>query len=141
MKYVLDSSVALKWVLPEKDSPKAVRLRNDYRKQVHELIAPDIFLIEVAHALSRAERRNIIKPPQGSKRLLAVMNSVPELHPYIPLLPRAFAISSAMRVGTYDCLYIALAEQEGCELVTADARLVNALQKDFPFITSLASMP
>ena len=29
MKYVLDSSVALKWVLPEADTPKAVRLRNE----------------------------------------------------------------------------------------------------------------
>jgi predicted nucleic acid-binding protein len=46
-----------------------------------------------------------------------------------------------MRVGVYDCLYIALAEQEGCELVTADARMINSLQKDFPFITPLSSMP
>jgi predicted nucleic acid-binding protein len=32
MNYVLDASVALKWVLPEKDTPKAVRLRNAYLK-------------------------------------------------------------------------------------------------------------
>ncbi len=29
MKYVLDSSVALKWVLPEPDSGKAIRLRDE----------------------------------------------------------------------------------------------------------------
>jgi predicted nucleic acid-binding protein len=141
MKYVLDASVALKWVLPEALSPKAVRLRNDFRNHVHELIAPDIFPVEVAHALTRAERQKIIQPPQGTKRLIAVMRFPPDLHPYLPLLSRAFAISSAMRVGVYDCLYIALAEREGCELVTADNKMVNTLQKHFPFISSLASMP
>jgi hypothetical protein len=30
MKYVLDSSVALKWVLPETDSGTAIRLRDEY---------------------------------------------------------------------------------------------------------------
>ena len=50
MKYVFDASVAVKCVLPEKDSPKAVRLLNDYRKKIHALIAPDIFPVEIAHA-------------------------------------------------------------------------------------------
>ncbi len=30
MRYVLDSSVALEWVLPEADSDKALRLRHEY---------------------------------------------------------------------------------------------------------------
>jgi predicted nucleic acid-binding protein len=141
MRYVLDASVALKWVLPEKDSPKAVRLRNDFRKQIHEFIAPDTFPAEVAHALTRAERKKILKPPQGTTRFLALMRLPPDLHPYLSLLPRAFSISSDLRVGVYDCLYVALAEQEGCELVTADDKMVKALQKAFPFITSLTGMP
>jgi hypothetical protein len=43
MKYVLDSSAALPWVLPEKDSAKAIQLRDGARNAVHELLAPDIF--------------------------------------------------------------------------------------------------
>ena len=46
-----------------------------------------------------------------------------------------------MRTGFYDCLYVALAEQENCELVTADDKLINALHRQFPFILSLASLP
>src|SRR4029077_1837972 len=56
MKYVLDSSVALKFVLPEVDSGKAIRLRDDYRKSIHNLISPDIFTSEVANGLVSAER-------------------------------------------------------------------------------------
>ena len=35
MKYVLDSCVAMKWVLPEPDTPKAVRVRTESRKKTH----------------------------------------------------------------------------------------------------------
>ncbi len=49
MKYVLNSNVALKWVLRESDSDKARQLRIEYQRQIHELLAPDVFPIEVAH--------------------------------------------------------------------------------------------
>jgi predicted nucleic acid-binding protein len=70
-----------------------------------------------------------------------VFRFMPDLHPYLPLLPRAFAIASTAKIGVYDCLYVALAEREGCELLTADDRLIRSLQPIFPFITSLASLP
>jgi hypothetical protein len=46
MKYVVDASVALKWVLPEAQSGKARNLRDDFQNRVHELLAPDIFPVE-----------------------------------------------------------------------------------------------
>ena len=141
MRYVLDSSVALKWVLPEIDSDKADRLRDDFRNAVHDLLAPDVFPIEVAHALTRAERRRLIGVGQASVLLADILNTSPLLHSYRPLLNRAIAISSAARIGVYDCLYVALAQREGCSLVTADSRLVANLQAQFPFIVPLSSLP
>ena len=114
MKYVLDSCVALKWVLPEPDTPKAVRIRTEFLAGGHELLAPDIFPVEVAHALARAERRGVIRPPIGAHRLRNILADSPELHSYLPLLPRAFAMASQARIGVYDCLYVVLAEREGC---------------------------
>ena len=53
----------------------------------------------------------------------------PRLFPSLPdLLPAAFAIASRTRVGVYDCRYVALAEREQCQLVTADDKLVRSLQ-------------
>ena len=69
------------------------------------------------------------------------MSTPPRLERSAPLLPRAIAISSSMRVGVYDCLYVALAEREQCQFVTADDRLVRNLQPRFPFIIPLASLP
>jgi predicted nucleic acid-binding protein len=139
MRAVVDSCVALKTVLPEIDTPKAVRLLNEFRAGLHELLAPDTFPVEVAHALTRAERKGVIHRPLGVKRLVAVMRNPPDLHPYLPLLPRAAAISSGTGQGVYDCLYVALAEREGCELITSDTKLITKLGQAFPFIRELAS--
>ena len=138
MKYVLDSSVAFKWVVPESDTPRAVQLRDEFRAAVHELIAPDVFPPELAHALTRAERQGRIN--DAVTRLIDVLTTSPILIPSLPLLLRAADISSTLRVGVYDCLYVALAEREGCELVTADTRLLANLKPTFPFIIDLASL-
>jgi predicted nucleic acid-binding protein len=70
-----------------------------------------------------------------------VMNSPPALIPHASLVARAIDISSRTRSGYYDCLYVALAEREGCELVTADQKSINNLALQFPFIVPLASLP
>jgi predicted nucleic acid-binding protein len=142
MTYVSDASVAVKWVLKEPDSPKAIRIRNDYNAGLHDLIAPDVLPTEVAHALAKAERRKLIPVGTGIVGLADVLKSLPRLYPSLPnLLPRAFAIAAHFRIGVYDCLYVALAEREGCEFVTADDRLVKNLRGQFPFILPLASLP
>jgi len=141
MKYVLDSNISLKWVLTETDSDKARRLRSEFQNQIHELLAPDVFPVEVAHGLAKAERRGVIPQGDADRLLTNVLSTPPQFHPYLPLLKRALDIASPARIGVYDCLYVALAEREGCELLTADDRLVRTLQPTFAFITSLAALP
>jgi|GEM_PF-6708876 len=61
---------------------------------------------------------------------------LPVLFDSVALLERAFQISLQARIGAYDYLYLALAEDQQCQFLTADARLrtfSNVLQlKDFP---------
>lgn len=127
MKYILDSSVALKTVLPEIDSAQAIKLVEDFHNSVHELLAPDVFYIEIAHALTRAERQGRLASPDAWQLWRVIMADCPILMPTISLMPRAISLSSQARIGIYDCLYVALAEREGCELVTADEKLVKSL--------------
>jgi predicted nucleic acid-binding protein len=141
MRYVVDSSVAIKTILTEVDSGKAVRLVDEFRQGLHELLAPEVFHVEVAHALTRAERQRRITPPQATRGWTIVMADTPLLLPSLPLMNRALDISSSMRLGIYDCIYVALAEREGCEFVTADDKLVAKLQAQFPFIVALSSLP
>jgi predicted nucleic acid-binding protein len=137
----LDSSVGFKWVVPEIHSDKALRLRDDFRNGLVELLAPDVFPVEIGHALTRAERQGRIPIGAAVTLLADVLSTPPTFHPSLPLLLRACKISSPIRVGIYDCLYVALAEQEKCEFITADDKLVKNLQPHFPFIVPLSSLP
>jgi predicted nucleic acid-binding protein len=141
MRYVLDASTALAWEIPRPHSVKALRLRRDYRQRVHELIAPDLFMDEVAGALTKAERQKLIALGAAAPLYAKIMNDSPVLLPHVSLIPRALDISSQTRSAYYDCLYVALAERENCELVTDDDRLVHNLQTQFPFVIHLASLP
>jgi predicted nucleic acid-binding protein len=103
MRYVLDASVALKWVLAEIDSDKAERLRDGSRAGVHDLIAPDVFPSEVANALTRAERKKQIAVGEAVILLADVMTTLPRLFSAVPhLIARATTISSTEGHNYYD---------------------------------------
>ena len=125
MRLVLDACVGVSALLPEEHSEKSAVLLLDYQNQVHELIAPDTFPVEVAHALTRAERKGFIKSPESVRLLGLLGDLLPQLCDSLPLLTRATEISSATRHGVYDCLYLALSEREGCDLVTSDEKLIK----------------
>ena len=141
MKYVLDVSAALCWVLPRPASRQAVQLRDECRRGGHALIASSIFPAEAASALTKAERQKLIPVGQAGILLADILSTPPTVHPYEPLLARSVDISSQSRTGLYDCLYAALAEREGCELVTDDQKLIANLKPHFSFIIPLASLP
>jgi len=140
MKYALDSSLAVKWVLPEPDSNAALALRAKAAQGLHTLIAPDIFPAEIAHALTKAERQGRINPGTAVLFWNDILQTPPDLLPHLPIASRAIEIASQARIGFYDCLYVALAEQEGCELVTADDKLLKNLKRNFPYIARLADV-
>ena len=141
MRFVLDASVGLKTLLPEQDSDKALKLRDEYSQGLHELLAPDVFAVEVSHALTRAERARVIQVGDSIGLYGQLLATMPDLHESFPLMPRAIELSSKLRASVYDCLYVSLAERESCQLVTSDKRLINVFQKDFPNIVDLVDLP
>src|SRR5439155_6790472 len=84
MRFVLDSSVGFKTLVAETDSVKAQQLYDNYRKGIHELLAPDVFPVEVAHSITRAERQARITPAQGARLLTDILNRLPQMYPSLP---------------------------------------------------------
>jgi predicted nucleic acid-binding protein len=113
MKFILDASTALKWVLNEPNSDKALALREEYRQHVNELLAPDTFVVEVAHALTKAERRRAIRVGEAIVFLGDIMSTRPDLEP------------------------VALAEREACKIVTDDQRLLKTFAAHTIALSSL----
>jgi hypothetical protein len=64
------------------------------------------------------------------------------LSPGLPCreVDRGFSVRADL-VGPIRPVYVALAERERCELVTADTRRVATLKPFFSFIIDLASLP
>jgi predicted nucleic acid-binding protein len=141
MRCVLDSNIGVKWILQEDQSDRARVVRNEYSRGLHELLAPDVFTVECAHAVTRAQRQGRINVAEAKVFMADLLTTLPQLHPHQLLLPRAIEISLQVRHGVYDCLYIALAEREACELLTADTKVLLNLRAAFPFIVDLALLP
>jgi predicted nucleic acid-binding protein len=126
-KFILDASAGLQAVLKEPHSAIAIQLIADYRAGLHELLAPDIYPAEVGHALTRAERKKIIPVGDSLVHFAELMAPPPMLYPSLPLMARAVELSSALRIPTYDLIYKLLADDHGCDLVTADEKLIKSL--------------
>jgi predicted nucleic acid-binding protein len=77
MKYVIDTSIEVKRFVPEADSPKALQLRDDARKGIHDLLAPDLFPIEVCNALMILERAGKILPGEANLLFARFLREVP----------------------------------------------------------------
>jgi len=141
MRYVLDVSVAEKWYVPSPDTVKALNLRMGFHTGVHELLAPDIFPAECADALAKAERHGVILPGDTAFNLNDLLITAIRLHASFPLLPRAAAIALSTRLTVFASLYVALAEREKCELLSADLKMIRKLRTHFPFVRDFASIP
>ncbi len=142
MRYVIDCSTAFPCYVAEPLTSKAIALRDGYLNAVHELLAPDFIATELSNALIVAERRGRIGKGDATRLFKDFLKNLPILHPAWPdLLPRAHAIAETTVASVYDCLDVALAEREKCELVTADDKLVKNLQPQFPFLVALSSLP
>ena len=123
MTWVVDASIAIKWVIPEALSDAANRLRDGE----DEFLAPDLLLVEVANALWKKTTSGEISAREADVALDLVAQSGIDLQPPGPLLPRAMEVARRLAHPVYDCVYLALAEREHIALVTADQRLLRRL--------------
>jgi hypothetical protein len=82
MRLVLDASVALKMEIAEPDSVNAIRLREEYRNAIHELIAPESFSLECAHALTKKSAK-VSYPMRGfyGTRLCLIHQDISRSYP------------------------------------------------------------
>src|SRR6185437_10582658 len=98
MKSILDSNIGVKWVLEEELSDKARSLRAEFIQGIHEFLAPDLFLVEAAHALTRAQRQGRITPSEVDSFMGDLLSALPRFHAFPPLLPRAIDNSVQARI-------------------------------------------
>jgi predicted nucleic acid-binding protein len=133
----MDASVAVKWMVPtlrEVLREEAMRLAELQSVGRLELIVPDLFWIEVGNVLWKAARSKRIPSSEFDLALKLVQNSDIPSFPSRRLLPSALLIAFEFNRSVYDSLYIALAKELSCQLITADEKLVNAVGSKLPVV-------
>ena len=138
---ILDASAVLAWLLKEPGGNTADRLLGRA-----DLAAPSLLIAEVGHTLTKYARRGAISRDAAQ---IAWRTFIALPMRFVPLevtADRAFEISQAVHAVFYDCVYLALADQEQDLLVTLDESFLRAVRASglsslTACVTSLAELP
>jgi predicted nucleic acid-binding protein len=126
LAFVLDSSVALAWLLPDEGS-KATDVLAD-RLEQEPVHVPAIWALEVGNALLMAQRRARIKDEELA-RFVSALSALPiDVDPAASTsaLPAVLAIARELGLTAYDAAYIELAKRLSLPLASLDAKLRQA---------------
>jgi predicted nucleic acid-binding protein len=131
-RFVVDASVAVKWLVPESHVDAARRVL----RPNHELLAPDLIWAEVGNILWKKFRRGELAGETARDLLRDFQRAPLQIAASQTLMPAAWSIAERYDRSFYDSLYLALAVGAECRLVTADLKLYNRFRTG-PFAESL----
>ena len=125
---VVDASLAVKWLVREEHTDKALAILRAWHDEEVTPTAPYLLPFEVANALHRKVLRGQLSIGGSARMIERLLTSQLELHQTAGLHARALELASELQQGAvYDAHYLALAEEFGCELWTADQRFHRAV--------------
>ena len=104
--------------------PYSEKARQIFEPEV-VLAAPNILFGEVANALGKLLRTQIIKRPQAELFFDTLLGMPIQLFDSNPMLENAFALSLDFNHGFFDCVYIETARRNSSLLLTVDERLIK----------------
>jgi predicted nucleic acid-binding protein len=118
LAYIVDASVALKWLVVEENTSRAT----DLLESGADLFAPRLILDEVANALWKKCRRQHLTASEALERIRLLpryFKGLLDMSDVDVVLDLAIAIDHPV----YDCFYLQAARDRGLPLVTADQSL------------------
>jgi len=120
--FVIDASVAIKWVVEEEGTRAALAL---YQRA--KLIAPELLVPECANILWKKAQRNELSREEALLAAGLLQHAEIELLPTRSLLEAAARIAIELDHPAYDCLYLALAVANECRFATVDEGFLRKL--------------
>lgn len=128
-RLVLDASTIVAALLPDEPlHAAAVKWMQRYAAGDLDILAPTLLPYEIASSLLTAERRTSCLSAEDVDAILTDLEYLGiQLLPVSPTM--AVAVARRYRCSPYDASYIALAEQEGVNVVTTDRSLLASVGK------------
>ncbi len=125
---VLDTSVAVKFYLPEDGHEEALEILDAAGAGAVELLAPGTLLPEGFNALVQQRRRGLLDAEDEGEAWEKLLRAPVYTYATEDLIGRAAEIARETGVIVYDALFLALAEDAQTVVVTADGKLLKALE-------------
>jgi predicted nucleic acid-binding protein len=119
VRLVVDASVVIPCFIPERFSDVAPL----WLEIADLIVAPDFLALECANVLWKKARLREISQAQANETLADIVSGTIELRPSLPLTRAALKLGTELDQPIYDCIYLALAETENADLLTADRTL------------------
>ncbi len=136
---VVDSSVAIKWFVPELFAAEAAAILAAYQAGTLTLLAPDLIYAELGNIVWKKQTLQGLAAADAARIIGDVRTLGLTITPSAELLSDAYRLAVAHRRTVYDALYLALGVRENCAVVTADERLVNAVGAALPNVSWLGA--
>ena len=129
MTLVLDASVVLRWFVDQAGAEHAHRWLARFTEDPDLFVLPDLGRFEVHGGLAR------LQPKRDPKWAVATFErfdrlGIRTLPTTLDLFRRALDLARELRLGGYDAVYLAHAEDLGAAWLTADARALRRLSGD-----------
>ncbi len=134
---VADTSVLVKFVVEEEDSPKAVALLGAVVEGTYHLAAPDFMAIEFGNVLWKYVRRAVMDEAEARRHIERFPFDRIEWLPARMLLKDAFRFAREHDVAVYDGAFLAAAATLAVDFVTADETLHRKVSSRFRWVKLL----
>jgi predicted nucleic acid-binding protein len=131
---VVDASVAIKWFNPtEALARRANLIRADYAEGRVALVVPAFWDYEMVSGINKAVARGDLTAEEGREAVRLIVAVEAQRVP-LPSPSESYELAQRYQRSIYDSWYVALAQQIGSELWTADRKLYRAVYEQLPFV-------
>jgi predicted nucleic acid-binding protein len=134
VKFVLDASVTLSWLLRDtgaRDEAYSLEVLNALRDPNIAATVPMTWGLEIANVIARSESKELVSAAQSGS-LIALLEGIPidvDADTFAHVLSDTLQLSRRYRLSSYDASYLELALRSGAPIATLDDDLRRAATK------------
>lgn len=132
MRFVLDNSVVMRWLLKDGSDERlayAAHVLELLAQDTGEAVVPGIWSLEVANVLVKAQAKGLVSEARATAfvGLLGEMAITADPSTASRALGDTLQLARRFKLSSYDAAYLELALREGLPLATLDADLRQAM--------------
>lgn len=127
---VVDTSALIRLFVPDGPFPDGLEVfLSGVERDLNTAIAPELLWAEAASVLLKKEKLGELTERESDQLLDDILLMPIRFFPHHPLLSRAIRLARKHGLTVYDTLYLALAEEHGAAVFSADRKMQQAAKQ------------